>query len=170
MGIPSGAISLSGCIQTCLQGLSAWSQSRSSTQLLWLPTRTPFPSLQSLVRGRSGANMIFIPTSGWGKARVYGDIWEPRKILIGFAELAVPVSLCNMGIISQFYRITEKLRLEGTPGHHGVQAPCSKQQQQEQAAQDCVQVWFEYLHKQRCHNLSGQPFPLPESEKVSSYV
>lgn len=64
--------------------------------------------------------MIFIPTSGWGKARVYGDIWEPRKILIGFAELAVPVSLCNMGIISQFYRITEKLRSEGP---QGVQPP-----------------------------------------------
>ncbi|TRZ15738.1 hypothetical protein HGM15179_011377, partial [Zosterops borbonicus] len=40
-------------------------------------------------------------------------------------------------------RITEKLRLEGTPGDHGVQAPCSKQQQLEQAAQDHVQMWSE---------------------------
>lgn len=87
--------------------------------------------------------MNFILTSGWGKARLSGDIWELRKMLPGFADLAKPVSLCNMGIISQFYRITEKLRLEGTPGDHGVQAPCSKQQQLEQAAQDHVQMWSE---------------------------
>lgn len=86
-------------------------------------------------------NMIFIPMAAWGKARVYGDIWGPRKTLTGFADLAKPVPLCNMGVMSPFYRFTEKLRLEGTSGGHTV--PCSKQQQLEQAAQDHVHMWSE---------------------------
>ena len=39
-------------------------------------------------------------------------------------------------------------------------APCAKQGQLEQAAQDCFWLGFEYLQAQRPHSLSGQPVPV----------
>lgn len=56
------------------------------------------------------------------------------------------------------YRITNCLRLEGTPGHHLVQSPCSSHL--EPGAQDHVQTAFEDLQGHRLHNLFGQPAPV----------
>lgn len=50
--------------------------------------------------------------------------------------------------------------LEGTSGNHPVQPPCSKQDQPEQAAQDCAWSGFEHLPGWRLHNLSRQPVPV----------
>jgi len=47
--------------------------------------------------------------------------------------------------------------------------PLPKQGHPEQAAQDLVQVGFEYLQRRRLHNLSGQPVPglcHPQREEV----
>jgi len=49
--------------------------------------------------------------------------------------------------------------------------PLPKQGHPEQAAQDLVQVGFEYLQRRRLHNLHGQPVPwLPQSEEVLPHV
>jgi len=50
--------------------------------------------------------------------------------------------------------------LEGTFGDHPVQLLLPKQGHLEQAAQDHIQVRFEYLQRRRLHNLSGQPVPV----------
>ena len=47
--------------------------------------------------------------------------------------------------------------------------PLPKQGQLEQAAQDSIQVGFEYLQRRRPHNVPGQPVPglrHPQSEEV----
>lgn len=49
------------------------------------------------------------------------------------------------------------LWLKGTPGDHLVHICCSKQSQLEQAAQDHVQLDFEYGQGWRLHHFSGQP-------------
>lgn len=77
--------------------------------------------------------------------------------------------------IHDFHGITEQLRLEGTPGGHLVQPFWSKQGQQEQVSQVCVQLGFEYMYLQgqRLHHLSGQPllvFDHPDTKKDVSYV
>ena len=51
--------------------------------------------------------------------------------------------------------------------------PCSKQGQQEQVAQDCVQLGFDCLQGWRLCSLPGQPvlvLDYPDSKKVISYV
>jgi len=51
--------------------------------------------------------------------------------------------------------------------------PLTKQDHLEQAAQDLVQVGFEYLQRRRLHNLPGQPIPVlrhPQSEEVLPHV
>lgn len=49
------------------------------------------------------------------------------------------------------------LWLKGTPGDHLVHICCSKQSQLEQAAQEHVQLDFEYGQGWRLHHFSGQP-------------
>ena len=47
--------------------------------------------------------------------------------------------------------------------------PVPKQGRLEQAAQDCIQVGFEYLQRRRLHYLLGQPVPVlhhPQREEV----
>ena len=59
--------------------------------------------------------------------------------------------------------------LEGTSGDHLVQTPLPKQGHLQQAAQDLVQVGFEYLQRRRLHNPCGQPVPVlrhPQREEV----
>lgn len=48
----------------------------------------------------------------------------------------------------------KKLNLERSSGDHQIQAPCSKQGQQEQFAEGHVQLAFEYLQESRLHDLS----------------
>ena len=52
-------------------------------------------------------------------------------------------------------------------------SPLLQQGQQQQVAQDPVQMALEYLQRWKLHNLSGQPVPLispPRSEEVSPYI
>ena len=51
--------------------------------------------------------------------------------------------------------IAGQLRLKGTSGDHAVQPLCSKQGQAGQVPWDIVQLDFEYLQRQRLHDLSG---------------
>ena len=51
--------------------------------------------------------------------------------------------------------------------------PLPKQDHLQQAAQDRVQVGFEYLQRRRLHSLSGQPVPVlrhPQREEVLPHV
>lgn len=49
--------------------------------------------------------------------------------------------------------------MEGTPGDYLVQTPLLRQGQLEQAAQHCDQLGFEYFHRWKLYNVSGQPVP-----------
>ena len=56
---------------------------------------------------------------------------------------------------------------------HPVQPPLPKQGHLQQAAQDRIQVGFEYLQRSRLHNLPGQPGPVlrhPQREEVLPHV
>lgn len=48
----------------------------------------------------------------------------------------------------------KKLKLEGSSGDQQIQAPCSKQGQQEQFAEGHVQLAVEYLQESRLHDPS----------------
>lgn len=87
-----------------------------------------------------------------------------------FADLAKPVSLCNMGIISQFYRTIEKLRLEGTSGDHRVQAPAPSSNSWNKLPRTMSRCGLNNFTNSNATTSLGNPFPLLESEKLSSYI
>ncbi|XP_068793723.1 lebercilin isoform X2 [Struthio camelus] len=71
------------------------------------------------------------------------------------------------------WRITERLRSEGTSGDHLGQPVLLKQSHLEHVAQDPVQTAFEDLQRRRLHHLSGQPVPVlchPHSKEVFPQV
>ena len=59
--------------------------------------------------------------------------------------------------------------MEGTSVGSATPIPLQKQGHLDQAAQDLVQVGFEYLQRRRLHNPSRQPVPVlrhPQREEV----
>jgi len=77
-----------------------------------------------------------------------------------------PGPSCNTVPVSQNHRMARFGRdLCGLPGP----TPLLKQVPLEQAAQDLVQVSFEYLQRRKLHSPSGQPVPVlchPQREEV----
>lgn len=63
------------------------------------------------------------------------------------------------------FRIMEQLRLEGTSRDCLVQSLCLDWGQLRQTARGCIQSGFDYLQWWGCHNLSGQPVLMFDSDK-----
>ena len=71
-----------------------------------------------------------------------------------------------------YLSIVQKHRMVGV-GRGLWDSSSPKQFHLEQAAQDCVQVGFEYLQRRRIHSCSGQPVPVlchPQSKEVLPHV